>query len=142
MTPPTSSPTAQAQAIRDAYAALNRNDVPGFIALFDAEVIRIEPSDFPLGGSFHGLEAVKAHVVKGRSTWAEGGCEPQRVTVAGDRVIAFIHVHVRLKDETQWRDGDIVDIFTFRNGKVIEFRTFTDEREALQSAGIQPPDAP
>ena len=137
----TSSLEAETEAVREAYAALNRNDVAGFVSVFDPQVERIEPADFPGGGTYHGLAAVTAHVAKGRGTWAEGGCEPERFVVAGDRVIVSVHVRVRLKDETEWREGRITDVFTFRNGKAVQFRTFADEREALEWAGASAPDA-
>ena len=108
---------AEIEALRDAYAALNRNDIPAFVALFDPQIERIEPSDFPQGGTYRGIEAVKEHVAKARATWAEGSCEPKRFIAGGDRVIVFIHVQVRLKHETEWREGDIADVYTFRNGK-------------------------
>jgi len=134
MREPTSTLAAEIDAVREAYAALNRGDVPGFVRLFDASVERIEEFS---GVTCHGLAAVTQHVAEGRATWAEGGCEPQRFCVAGDRVIVFVDVRVRLKNETQWREGRTVDVYTFRNGKVIEFRTFGDERQAVQWAGVQ-----
>jgi ketosteroid isomerase-like protein len=137
----TSSLAAETEAVREAYAALNRNDIAGFVTIFDPQVERIEPAEFPGGGTYHGLAAVTAHVSKGRGTWAEGSCEPERFIVAGDRLIVFIHVRVRLKDETEWREGRIADVFTFRNGKAIQFRTFADEREALEWTGVKASDA-
>ncbi len=137
----TSSLAAETEALREAYDALNRNDIAGFVTVFDPQIERIEPADFPGGGTYHGLAAVTAHISKGRGTWAEGSCEPERFIVAGDRVIVFIHVRVRLKDETEWREGRIADVFTFRNGKAIQFRTFADEREALEWAGVNSSDA-
>jgi uncharacterized protein len=137
----TPSPAAETKALREAYAALNRNDIPAFVESFDPQIERIEPDDFPGDGTYRGLEAVKAHVSKHRGNWAEGGCEPQRFMVAGDRIIVFIHVRVRLKHETEWREGRIEDVFTFRDGKVIHWRTFTDEREALEWAGVKTSDA-
>lgn len=135
---PTSTFAAEIDAVRKAYAALNRGDVPGFVSLFDPTVERIE--EFPSGTTCRGLAAMTQHVAEARATWAEGGCEPQRFRVAGDRVIVFVDVRVRLKTETQWREGRAVDVYTFRNGKAIEFRTFFDERKALQWAGVQVPD--
>ncbi len=129
---PTASLVAETEAIRQAYAALNRNDVTGFVASFDSEIERVELLDVPQGVTYRGLEVVKAHVAKGRGSWAEGTCEPERFIVAGDRVIVFVRVHVRLKRETEWREGRTVDVFTFRNGKAIEFRTFGDEAQALE----------
>ncbi|MFM9905202.1 MAG: nuclear transport factor 2 family protein [Pyrinomonadaceae bacterium] len=81
------------------------------------------------------MEAVKAHVAQGRSTWAEGACEPERFVTARDKVVVSCHVRVRLKDQTDWLEGRTADVFTFRDGKVIEFRTFAEENDALEFVG-------
>lgn len=137
----TPSLAAETEALREAYAALNRNDIPGFVNIFDPQIERIEPADFPMAGTYRGLAAVTEHVTKGRGTWAEGSCEPERFIAAGDKIVVIAHVHVRLKTETEWREGRIADVFTFRYGKAIQFRTFGDERQALEWAGVQASDA-
>ena len=101
----------------------------------------MEPAGFPGSGTYHGLEALKAHVSKMRGMWAEGSCEPERFLVAGDKVILFAYVRVRFKHETEWREGRTADVFTFRNGKAIYYRTYTDERQALEWAGLEATDA-
>lgn len=141
MDKPTPTLAAETDALKEAYAALNRNDIAAFVTVFDAQIERVEPADFPQGGTYHGLAAVTAHVSKGRGTWAEGSCEPERFIVAGDRVIVFIHVRVRLKTETEWREGRVADVYTFRNGKAIQWRTFGDEQQALDWAGVKTSDA-
>ncbi len=138
----TSMPTRarKIESLRAAYAALNQNDIPGFVSIFDPQIERIEPADFPLGGTYKGIEAVKEHVSKGRGTWAEGSCAPERFIIApppGDRIVVLVHVRVRLKNEKEWREGRTADVYTFRNGKAIEFRTFWDERQALDWAGVK-----
>lgn len=121
--------------LRDAYATLNRGDIAGFVKNFDPQIVRVEFEGLPMAGAFQGLEAVKAHVAESRSTWAVGSCEPERFIVAGDRVVMTCHVRVRLKDQTEWLEGRTADVFTFRNGKVVEFRTFAEEEDALEYAG-------
>lgn len=142
METPTPSQAAHIQALRNAYAALNRNDIPGFTAILDPQIERIEPAEAPQSATYHGLAAVTAHFTKARATWAEGSCQPERFIAHGDRIIAFVHVRVRLKHETHWRDARVADVYTFRDAKAIQFRTFIDEREALEWAGIKAPDAP
>jgi ketosteroid isomerase-like protein len=137
MTKVSSSLTTEVEALKQAYSALNRNDVPGFVKIFAPEIERIEPADFPMGGTYRGLTAVTEHISKGRGTWAEGSCEPDRFVVSGDRIVVCIQIRVRLKTETEWREGRIADVFTFQNGKAIQFRTFGDEREGLEWAGVK-----
>ena len=127
---------AETEAVRQFYAALNRGDIPATVKILDPQIERVEPPGFPASGTFRGIAAVQEHFTKARATWAEGACEPQRFAVAGDKVIAFIQVRVRLKHEKEWREGRVTDVFTFRNGKATQFRTFTDEKQALEFAGI------
>ena len=126
----------ETKAIKEAYAALNRNDVEGFVKDFDPQIVRIEFEGSPMAGMYRGIDEVREHVIKGRSTWAEGGCEPERFIINGDRVVVTCHVRVRLKDQTEWLEGNTSDVFTFRNGKITEFRTFSDEQHALEYAGV------
>jgi ketosteroid isomerase-like protein len=134
---PTPPLAVEVEALREAYAALNRGDVAGFVKAFDEQIERVEPSGFPMAGTYRGLAAVMEHLAKGRGTWAEGCCEPQRFIAVGDKVVVLIHVRVRLKTEKEWREGRIGDVFTFRHGKAMTFRTFGDEREAFEWAGVE-----
>jgi len=127
----------ETEVLKQVYAAINRNDIPAVLELCDPEVVRIEPWGFPMAGTYRGQAEVGAHLSAGRGTWAEGTCEPERFIVAGDKVIAFLHVRVRLKNKTNWTEGRLADVFTFRNGKVIEMRTFDDGQQALEWAAKQ-----
>jgi ketosteroid isomerase-like protein len=132
---------AETRALREAYDALNRNDQEGFLAVFDPEVERTEPAGFPGEGTFRGIEALRRQVALHRGNWAEGACEVERTMAVGDQIIVFAHVRVRLKDEEGWREGDIADVFRFRDGKATEFRTFASRSEALAWVGVEDPDA-
>ena len=137
----TPSVAVETDALRETDAALNRNDIEATVKAFDAQIAWIEPAEYPGGGTYHGHAAVKAHLSRARGTWAEGSCEPERFIVAGDKVIVFIHVRVRLKHETEWREGRHAAVYTFRNGKATEMRIFDDKRQALEWAGVEASDA-
>lgn len=122
------------KVLKEAYAALNRNDIPGFVQIFDPQIERVEFPDSPQGGTYLGLPVVIEHVSKARSTWAEGSCEPERFTAVGDRIFVSVFVRVRLKHETGWREGRVTDVYTFRDGKAIQFYSFADERRAFEWA--------
>ena len=77
------------------------------------------------------------NVKRGRGTWAEGACEPERFIVADDKVVVLLHVRVRRKDHTDWIDGRLGDVYTFRDGKAIQFRTFAEPQEALEWVGVE-----
>jgi ketosteroid isomerase-like protein len=137
----TSSHATEAEALREAYAALNRNDIPAMVQAFDPQIEWTEPPEYPTGGTYHGLASVTAHLLQSRETWAEGSCEPERLIVASDKIIVFVHVRARLKHETEWREGRVADVYTFRNGKAVHMRHFPDRRQALEWVGVKASDA-
>lgn len=126
---------AEIDSIRKAYIGLNANDLAPMVSLFDPHIEWVEPSEFPQGGTYHGREAVKAHLTKARARWAEGTCECERLIAAGDKVIALDAVHVRLKDEAEWRDGQVKAVYTFRHGRIVHVRIFAEQKQALEWVG-------
>lgn len=133
---PAAETEARIDALRDIYAAINRHDIPAAIAIYDPQIEWIEPSDYPEGGTTHGIADVEALHRRALATWAEGACEPEQFIVAGDKVIVLAHVRVRLKDSADWIDGRLADVYTFRDGKVIQKRTFDEPQEALEWVGV------
>jgi len=138
LTPPLAVET---EALRKAYAAFNRNDIPAAVESLDPQIEWTEPAEFPGGGTYRGHEGVKAYLSQSRTDWAEGSSEPERFIVAGDKIIVFVHARARLKDSTEWHDTRLADVFTFRNGKAIQMRAFADRRQALEWAGVKASDA-
>lgn len=127
--------------MKEIYAAINRNDIPAAVKAFDPRMEWIDPLPSPGAGTHRGYAEVMANISKGRNTWAEGSCELERFLVAGDKIVVFVHVRVRLKDHTEWIDARIADVYTFRNGRAIQMRSFSERQEALAWAGAKASDA-
>ena len=89
---------AEAEALREAYAALNRNDITATVKAFGPQIEWIA-AEYPQGGTYQGLAGVKAHISQARGSWAEGSCEPEPFVVADDKIIVFVYVRVRRKHE-------------------------------------------
>lgn len=122
--------------VKEVYAALNKNDTAGAMKLFDDDVLRIEPPGLPSSDTYRGLKDFESVWTQSRNTWAEGLCKPERLIASGNIVLAYAVVHVRLKNKTEWIDGKVYDVFTFRNSKIVDFRSFLDSVEAYKFAGI------
>lgn len=127
----------ETEALKQFFAAINRNDLKAVIKDFDPEIVRVEPEGFPTAGAYRGIAEVQEHVRKGRGTWAEGTCEPEKFLVNGDKVVVYLHARVRLKDSTDWVDGRFADGFVFRNGRIVQYLSFGERAEALKWAGIK-----
>jgi ketosteroid isomerase-like protein len=127
----------ETEALKEFFAAINRNDMQAITKDFDPQIVRIEPEGFPTAGTYRGITEVQEHVRKGRETWAEGTCEPERFLVNGDKVVVYLHARVRLKNSTAWIDGRFADGFVFRDGKIVQYLSFREGAEALRWAGIE-----
>ena len=125
------------EALEQFFDAINRNDMQTITQDFDADILRIEPEGYPTAGTYRGIAEVQAHIMKGRGTWAEGTCKPEKFLMNGDKVVVYLHAWVRLKDATEWIGGRFADGFVFRNGKIVEYRTFWQRADALEWAGIK-----
>ena len=132
----TPSFAAEMEALKEVYGALNRNDIPAAVKVFDPQIEWIEPAGYA-GGTYQGRAVVEAHLSQARASWAEGSCETEQLIVAGDKIVVIISVRVRLKHELEWREGRHAAVYTFRNGKAIQMRLFDDAQQALEAAGIK-----
>ena len=126
----------EVEALKHFFAAINRNDIDSITRDFDPDILRIEPAGFPTAGTYRGIEEVREHVRSGRGTWAEGTCEPEEFLVNGDKVVVYLYAWVRKKGATEWSGGRFADGFLFRDGKIIEYRSFGERNDALKWAGI------
>ena len=129
------------ETLEQFFAAINRNDIQAVTQHFDPEIVRIEPESFPTAGTYRGITEVQEHVRKGRGTWAEGTCEPEKFLVNGDKVVVYLHARVRLKDSAERVGGRFADGFVFRDGKIIRYLSFGERAEALKWAGIEDQEA-
>jgi ketosteroid isomerase-like protein len=123
------------------FDAINRNDMDEMASYFAMDVLRVEPEGFETAGIHRGITAVTQNVRKGRSTWAEGSCQPEDFFANGDRVVVFLYAWVRVHGAAEWTGGRFADGFVVRHGKLTEFRTFWDRTDALKWAGLEVADA-
>lgn len=130
MNEPATIGAAEIEAVKSFYAAINVGDIPGALAPFHADIQRVEPEGYPQSGTYRGLAAIREHFTKARAAWAEGACTPERLVVVGGHLMVLVAIRVRLKEEVDWRVGGVADVFAFRDGRVIFFRTFDDEAQA------------
>lgn len=128
--------STETEVLEHFFAAINRNDIESAAAHFDPEVVRVEPPGFPTAGTYRGIDEVQRHLAHGRGSWAEGACDPEKFLVSGDKVVVYLHAHVRPNGASGWIDGRFADGFVLRGGKIVEYISFAERRDALAWAGI------
>jgi ketosteroid isomerase-like protein len=88
---------------------------------------------------YHGHEGVRAYWRSWLSAWKDLQFELEDVLDGGDEIVALI------RNQRQWgRHSGIVTefppyalVFTFRDGKVIRWRTYADRADGLRAAGLE-----
>jgi ketosteroid isomerase-like protein len=126
----------EAAALERFFSAVNRNDIEALPAFFDPDIVRIEPEGFPTAGTYRGIAAVTEHLRKGRGSWAEGSCDPEKFLQNGDKVVVYLHARVRLHGSTEWVGGRFADGFVIRDGKIAHYQSFGERADALNWARI------
>ena len=122
-------------ALAGAYAAFNRGDMTAAVEPLDAQVEWTEPAEFPRGGTYHGRDGVKQYLTQSRAAWGEVNSEAERFIIVGKRIVVFVHARVRPKGSDKWQDVSLADVYTVRNGRVVEMQAFADRQEALRWVG-------
>ena len=135
------SHSVEIEALRKAYAAFNRNDIPATVEALDPNIEWVEPAEFPGGGTYHGHQGVMTYLSQSRAAWAEVISEPEKFIISGDKVVVFVHARVRPKDGTEWQEVRLADVYTFKKGWVVQMRAFADRSQALAWAGARDEDS-
>jgi uncharacterized protein len=92
----------------------------------------------PMAGLYHGREAVRDLYRQWASAFSDWRFDIERLIDAGEHVVAFVteHGHGRGSGvEVEMRRANVT---TFRDGKVVRFRSFASRDDALRAAGLDP----
>jgi ketosteroid isomerase-like protein len=113
-----------------------------FLAWFDPEIewdaSRLAGVVPDLAQVYHGHEGVQIYWRRWLEAWRDIEFDIQDVLDAGDEVLILIH------NQRQWgRHTGIVSeippfamIYTFRDGRVVRWRAFPDQADALKAVGL------
>ena len=121
-------------ALRGAYAAFNRGDMTAAVEPLDAEIEWREPAEFPRGGTYHGRDGVKKYRTPSRVRLGRGKQRTGAVYHCWQRIVVFVRPRVRPEGSNHGQDVSLADVYTVRNGRVVEMQAFADRQEALRWA--------
>lgn len=120
------------QVVQNAYAAFQRGDIPGVLATLDDNVewqgVIGTEGVVPTAGLRRGRGAVGEFFQQVGDSIAFETFEPREFIAQADQVAVVGRYKGRAKPTGKTWDSEWVMIFTFRDGKVIKFREYTDSR--------------
>ncbi len=123
-------------AMRRVYEAMARGDFWAAREVFDPEIAWEWSSNLSgLTGvrTYQGFEGVEAATRDFLKAWDWFWQEAEEYIDAGDAVVVLTRTHGKPKGSEREIEGNGADVWTFRDGKAIRFKSFDTAEEALAS---------
>jgi ketosteroid isomerase-like protein len=123
---------------RQIIEAWNDGGIDAVLPYYDEEIEIYDP-DLPGEGTYRGHEGARVVLEQMMAGSPVPSIKDWELVPAGDRVIGLLHTHWRAPTEDKL-DVELRDahMLTFRDGKVVYWRVYLDQREALKDAGLDP----
>jgi ketosteroid isomerase-like protein len=117
--------------------AWRRGDAEMEMWLLDLEVT-YEDTNLPdhAGEAYHGHAGVRRATERWLEPFEELMIELEEVVGTGDHLVSVHQVRARARHTGIEFTGPVAYRWTFRDGKVVYFRSYRDRTEALEAAGL------
>src|SRR3954447_24349241 len=127
------------EIVRSAIAAFDRGDFEAVLRLSHEDVVITQPPELPgVSPEQRGHSGVlEAFSIWGPEQWDDYRFEILKVAAApGDKVFVTIRTTGRGKQSGVEVEMNFSFVFTVREAKIIEWRLFVQEDQALEAAGL------
>lgn len=129
-----------AEIVKGLLRAAEHGDWDAAMEGYDPAV-ELDQTRFPDGGTYKGREGVRRFYEKWFGAWEEFRVESQGVLEVPDgRVVSLIRVSGRGKESGVEVTMEAADVFTLRDGKVIQMTGYPIRTEALEAVGLSEQD--
>jgi len=120
------------EGLRRAYEAFSRGDIQGAVDAvdMDPDILWTEPETFYAGGTYRGREGVAKYLTLSREASEKVLSEPEEILEVGDKIVVFVHFQAWPRGGGQLREGHIADVYTVRDGRVVQMQAYSDPEEA------------
>jgi ketosteroid isomerase-like protein len=126
-------PPSNVDIMRSAFDAFGRGDLEAVLALCDPEVVLRDPQR--TGTTFRGAEGIRRFWQEWLENWQEYRVEPSDFEEHGDEVLVRAEQSGRGKLSGIELRQDLFSVARVRNGKVVEYRLYTNREDAVASMG-------
>jgi ketosteroid isomerase-like protein len=103
--------------------------------LIDPDVI-FEPLRAPVSGAYRGYEGIRQFIADTAESFEVFRFDRPDIRDLGDRVLAIGTLHIRARQGGIETDVPTAGIATYRDGRLVHWKDFGDEKKALEAAGL------
>jgi ketosteroid isomerase-like protein len=125
------------EVVKSLFTAFADRDFASADSVLDPEVeIRPAIVGGPEGVVYLGLKGNREFWADVDATWAEFRIEPEEFRDLGDQVLVLGRAFARAEGSGIALDEAVAWIALVRSGKIAQFRSFSNQRDALEAAGV------
>jgi ketosteroid isomerase-like protein len=117
--------------LRDSYAALNRRDIEGTVAVLDEDAKWVEHSDLPEAGSYRGRETIRAFLEHFLDSWDRFEQQIEDVREEEECVLLFIRLTARGKGSGIDVESRYAHLWMMQEGRGVRVDAYYDRESAL-----------
>lgn len=124
------------EAVHRGVDAMNRGEPDAILDVVDEEVVW-EPLRAAVEGAYRGHAGMRRYFGDTAETFERFEVRFAEVRDLGDRVLAIGTVRARGRDSGAEIEIVTAAVFTFREGRLVQYKDYGDRRAALEAAGVE-----
>jgi uncharacterized protein len=107
------------------------------LSFFDPEVT-YEDTVLPdhVGETYRGRDGIARATMRWIEPYETITIETERIVGEGDRLVSIHRFRARARHTGIELEGPLAYVWTFRDGKVVDLKSFAEPEEALEAAGL------
>jgi ketosteroid isomerase-like protein len=117
--------------LRGSYAALNRRDIDGTMAVLDEHATWVEHSDMPEAGSYRGRDTIRNFLEQFLDSWHDFEQHIEEVHEEEDCVLLFIRLTASGRGSGIDVESRYAHLWLMREGRGVRVDAYYDRESAL-----------
>jgi uncharacterized protein len=122
---------AEVQRVVDSYAALNRGDIDGTVAVLHDDAVWVEHSELPEAGAYHGVGTIRSFLDHFLESWERFEQMIEERIVRGHCVLLFINLAARGRGSGIDVNSRYAHLWQLQDGKGTRVDAYYDREQAL-----------
>ena len=119
------------EQLRGSYAALNRRDIDGTMAVLDEHATWVEHSDLPEAGSYRGRDTIRNFLEQFLDSWDDFEQHIEEVHEEEDCVLLFIRLTASGRGSGIDVESRYAHLWVMREGRGVRVDAYYDRESAL-----------
>jgi ketosteroid isomerase-like protein len=125
------------EAVQAAFDAYYRGDMERVAAFADPDLMATQSAEMPDAETFHGRLGLIQAIDAWEGAWDDFRVERLRARAIGDHVLTTVRQRARGKRSGVEVEGLFTFVFTLKAGKLVRWRMFADEEQAMEAVGLR-----